>query len=57
MTFELLAPDLVRAIHDAVLNPGELTGEALNKSLELRDGGDALDSSARHGAVPFVSGA
>lgn len=30
----LIPPDLVRAIHDAVLNPGELTGEALDKSLE-----------------------
>ena len=34
MSFTLLTPDLVRAIHDEVLNPGELTGEALNKSLE-----------------------
>jgi len=32
--FILLTPDLVRAIHDAVLNPGELTGEARDKSLE-----------------------
>ncbi len=34
MTWTLLTTDLVRAIHDAVLNPGELAGEALNKSLE-----------------------
>ena len=34
MTFTLLAPGLVRAIHDRVLNPGELTGEARDKSLE-----------------------
>ena len=34
MSFALLSPDLVRAIHDEVLNPGELTGEAMNKSLE-----------------------
>ena len=34
MSLRLLTPDLVRAIHDAVLNPGELTGEAMNKSLE-----------------------
>ena len=34
MTFWLLAPDLVRAIHDEVLYPGELTGEARDKSLE-----------------------
>lgn len=34
MTFRLLTPELVEAIHDAVLNPGELSGRALNKSLE-----------------------
>ena len=34
MTFVLLPPDLVEAIHDAVLNPGELTGRARDKSLE-----------------------
>lgn len=34
MTWVLLSPEIVRAIHDAVLNPGELTGEALDKSLE-----------------------
>ncbi|MCP3968822.1 MAG: type II toxin-antitoxin system death-on-curing family toxin [Rhodobacteraceae bacterium] len=34
MTLLLLSPGQVRAIHDAVLNPGELTGEALDKSLE-----------------------
>ena len=34
MTFVLLAPDEVEAIHDAVLNPGELTGRARDKSLE-----------------------
>ena len=34
MTFRLLTPELVEAIHDAVLNPGELQGRALNKSLE-----------------------
>jgi len=32
--FTLLTPDLVRVIHDEVLNPGELTGEARDKSLE-----------------------
>lgn len=35
MTFRLLTPELVEAIHDAVLNPGELQGRALNKSLEV----------------------
>lgn len=34
MSFILLNVDLVVAIHDAVLNPGELQGLALNKSLE-----------------------
>ncbi len=34
MSFQLLTPALVEAIHDAVLNPGELQGRALNKSLE-----------------------
>lgn len=34
MTFQLLSVDLVIAIHDAVLNPGELAGLALDKSLE-----------------------
>ena len=34
MTFRLLTPELVEAIHDAVLNPGELQGRAMNKSLE-----------------------
>ncbi len=34
MTFRLLTPELVEAIHDAVLNPDELQGRALNKSLE-----------------------
>jgi death on curing protein len=34
MEFVTLTPDMVEAIHDAVLNPGELTGRALDKSLE-----------------------
>ncbi|MFM2410061.1 MAG: hypothetical protein RL481_889 [Pseudomonadota bacterium] len=34
MTFRLLSPELVEAIHDAVLNPGELPGRARDKSLE-----------------------
>jgi death on curing protein len=34
MTFRLLPPDLVKAIQDDVLNPGELHGRALDKSLE-----------------------
>jgi death-on-curing protein len=34
MTFLILSSELVEAIHDAVLNPGELPGRALDKSLE-----------------------
>ena len=34
MTFRLLTPELVEAIHDDVLNPGELAGRARDKSLD-----------------------
>jgi death on curing protein len=34
MKFQTLSVALVEAIHDAVLNPGELPGRALDKSLE-----------------------
>ncbi len=34
MNFVLLSAELVEAIHDAALNPGELPGRALDKSLE-----------------------
>lgn len=34
MTFITLSAELVEAIHDQVLNPGELPGRAMNKSLE-----------------------
>ncbi len=34
MSFALLSPEIVEAIHDAVLNPGELSGRARDKSLE-----------------------
>ena len=34
MGFTLLTAELVEAIHDEVLNPGELPGLALDKSLE-----------------------
>ena len=34
MTFVLLSAELVERIHDHVLNPGELAGRALDKSLE-----------------------
>ena len=34
MSLILLTTELVEAIHDAVLNPGELQGRALDKSLD-----------------------
>lgn len=34
MTYVTLTPDMVEAIHDAVLNPSELPGRARDKSLE-----------------------
>lgn len=34
MSYHLLTSALVESIHDAVLNPGELQGRAMNKSLE-----------------------
>ena len=34
MTFRLLSTDIVIAIHDAALNPGEIPGLANDKSLE-----------------------
>lgn len=34
MEFVTLTTDIVEAIHDAVLNPGELQGLAMDKSLE-----------------------
>jgi death on curing protein len=34
MNLRLLSPELVEAIHDAILNPGELPGRAKDKSLE-----------------------
>ena len=34
MTYVLLTAELVEALHDAVLNPGELPGRARDKSLE-----------------------
>lgn len=34
MTYVLLSPDLVEALHASVLNPGELPGRARDKSLE-----------------------
>jgi death on curing protein len=34
MIFQLLSATLVDAIHDSVVNPGELVGRAMNKSLE-----------------------
>lgn len=34
MDFRILTPDIVEALHDASLNPGELPGRARDKSLE-----------------------
>ncbi len=34
MTFVTLSAEMVERIHDAVLNPGELTGRARDKSLD-----------------------
>ena len=34
MNYQTLTPDLVEKVHDAILNPGELPGRALDKSLE-----------------------
>jgi death-on-curing protein len=34
MSFLLLSPDQVEALHDLALNPGELAGRAKDKSLE-----------------------
>src|SRR6056297_2695771 len=34
MSFLLLSPDQVEALHDLALNPGELSGRAKDKSLE-----------------------
>lgn len=34
MTYVILTPDIVEAIHDQALNPGELTGRARDKSLD-----------------------
>lgn len=34
MTYILLSPDMVEALHDSVLNPGEFSGRARDKSLD-----------------------
>ena len=34
MTYVLLTPDIVEALHASVLNPGDLTGRARDKSLD-----------------------
>ncbi len=54
MSYRLLTPDLVRAIHDEVLNPGELAGEALNKSLEGALG--RVDNRLAYGMIGDVFG-
>jgi death on curing protein len=66
MSFTLLEPALVEALHDEVLNPGELAGRARDKSLEgalarvdnrLAYGliGDAFDLAAAY-AVAIAQG-
>ena len=52
MTWALLTVDLVEAIHDAVLNPGDLPGRAGDKSL---DGALArVDNRIAYGLVSDV---
>lgn len=52
MTFVLLTPDMVEALHDAVLNPGEIPGRARDKSL---DGALArVDNRLAYGMVADV---
>ena len=34
MTYRLLTPELIEAIHESILNPGELQGRARDKSLD-----------------------
>lgn len=62
MSFRRLSPELVIAIHDAILNPGELQGLALDKSMDgalarvenrLAYGmiGDAFDLAAAYAEV------
>ena len=66
MTYVLLTTALVEAIHDSVLNPGELPGRARDKSLEGALGrvdnrlhydliGDAFDLAAAY-AVAIAQG-
>lgn len=52
MTYVLLSPDLVEAIHDAVLNPGELPGRARDKSLEGALG--RVDNRLAYGLIADV---
>jgi death-on-curing protein len=52
MNFEVLSADLVEKIHDAILNPGELPGRALNKSLEGALG--RVDNRLTYGLIADV---
>lgn len=49
MDFRTLTPDLVEALHDAALNPGELPGRSLDKSLEVALG--RVDNRLAYGLV------
>jgi len=52
MTYVLLSTDMVDRIHDAVLNPGELTGHAMNKSLAGAMG--RVDNRLAYGMIEDV---
>lgn len=52
MDFITLTPDMVAAIHDAVLNPGELPGRALDKSLDGALG--RVDNRLAYGLIEDV---
>ena len=52
MTYQLLSVELVEAIHDFVLNPGELSGRAMNKSLDGALG--RVDNRLKYGLINDV---
>ena len=50
MSFVVLTPEIVEALHDAALNLGELEGRAMDKSLE------SLVSAGHYFDAPFAPG-
>ncbi|WP_333817628.1 type II toxin-antitoxin system death-on-curing family toxin [Tabrizicola sp.] len=52
MSFRLLSPELVEAIHDAILNPGELPGRARDRSLAATLA--RVENRLAYGMVPDV---